>query len=351
MKKALSFALAAAMMFSLAACGSKGTPSGSGSSSTGSTSAGGDKKSYSISVGFTTSPSEYDPYNVTCEKFKEYVEEATDGRIQVEIYPGGQLGSETEMFESMQAGTLDMGIVTNAYVAAFVPSNGVFDLPFVFSDLDQARSVIDGDFGTKILDAMQGSGVTGLGWSEGGFRQMATRKAIASPADLAGTKIRCMETKTYLAAYASLGVNATPMAWGETITSLQQGAIDGMDAPLCVLYANGFADVAAYCDLVNLFYSPLVICMSDATLNQFDAEDQQLLKDCATKAGIAVRENNDSWETKMTEEMTNDGMTIIDQVDTAAFQEKASSCYHDADLCAYIGEEYVSELLSIVGID
>ena len=68
-----------------------------------------------------------------------------------------------------------------------------------------------------------------------------------------------METKTYLAAYASLGVNATPMAWGETITSLQQGAIDGMDAPLCVLYANGFADVAAYCDLINLFYSPLVI--------------------------------------------------------------------------------------------
>ena len=159
------------------------------------------------------------------------------------------------------------------------------------------------------------------------------------------------EVSHFVAIAKALGFNPVTMSMSEIFTSLQQGAIDGMDAPLCVLYANGFADVAAYCDLVNLFYSPLVICMSDATLNQFDAEDQQLLKDCATKAGIAVRENNDSWETKMTEEMTNDGMTIIDQVDTAAFQEKASSCYHDADLCAYIGEEYVSELLSIVGID
>ena len=225
-------------------------------------------------------------------------------------------------------------------------------MPYEYTSVDHLFEVLDGEIGQEVFETFKDNNLVGITYLHPGSRNFFnSKKEIHTPADLAGTKIRCMETKTYLAAYASLGVNATPMAWGETITSLQQGAIDGMDAPLCVLYANGFADVAAYCDLINLFYSPLVICMSDATLNQFDAEDQQLLKDCATKAGIAVRENNDSWETKMTEEMTNDGMTIIDQVDTAAFQEKASSCYHDADLCAYIGEEYVSELLSIVGID
>lgn len=352
MKKMFSAILAAAMLLTLTACGNNGAAQSESGSGDSSSSGSGEKISYTLSVGHTTAPSEYDPYYITSMKFKELVEEKTDGRIKVEVYSGGQLGSETEMFEGMQLGTLDMGIITNAYVSAYVPACGALDLPFLFQDLEQARSVIDGEFGQKLMDTLEGSGVTNLGWSEGGFRQTPTVKTpIYTPEDIAGKKIRCMETKTYLAAYEALGVNATPMALAETITALQQGAIDGLDIPNSVTYANGFPDVADYYNMLNMFYSPLQICISDATLNMFDAEDQQLLRDCAAEAGRQTREANDSNDAFMLEEMAADGLTIIptEEIDFAAFQEKASSCYSNEELRNYIGAEYVDELLQIVG--
>lgn len=348
MKKYLAFFLSVVMVLSLAGCGSSNGSSGSSAAANDSN---GEKKSYKLSIGHTTSSSESDPYYLTCKYFKQDVEEATKGRITVEIYSDGQMGSELEMFEGMQAGTLDMGIETNSYVGAYVPSSGCLDLPFIFKDYDQAHSILDGAFGTKLLDAMSSNGVTGLAWSEGGFRQLVTgQKAVASPADLKGMKIRSMETKTYLAAYASLGVSATPMAWSETVTALQQHVIDGLDAPISVIYANGFPDVAKYIDMVNLFYSPLVVCISNSVFDKFDADDQALLKDCAKKAGVATRNDNAKMEQQMLGEMKSKGMTIVTDVDLDAFRQEAQSCYQNQELKTYIGEDYVNELMGLVGM-
>jgi TRAP-type C4-dicarboxylate transport system substrate-binding protein len=77
------------------------------------------------------------------------------------------------------------------------------------------------------------------------------------------------------------------MAWGELLTALQQGTVDGCDAPLSVLYTNGFPDVCKYIDNVNLFYSPLPVCISTSVFESFSAEDQQLLRDAAVEAGLA----------------------------------------------------------------
>ena len=217
--------LAGAMVLSLTACGSDPKPGNTSGS-------GGEEQSLTLSIGYTTASNDDDPYHLTALRFKELVEEKTNGRITVIEYPSSQLGSEPEMWEGMQTGTCDMAVMTNAYVSSYVPANGTLDLPFIFSDLEQARSVLDGEFGRSLIGNMDGTGVTCLAFSEGGFRQLCTRNAaIRTPGDLAGLKIRCMETKTYLSAYASLGVNATPMAWGELLTALQQGTVDGCDAP------------------------------------------------------------------------------------------------------------------------
>jgi len=298
-----------------------------------------------LGIGYTTAANDDDPYHITALTFKNIVEEKTGGRIAVEEYPSSQLGSEPEMWEGMQTGTCDMAVMTNAYVSSYVPANGSLDLPFIFKDLDQARTVVDGEYGQALIDNLDGTGVKCLAFSEGGFRQLCTRdKGVASPADLNGMKIRCMETKTYLSAYKSLGVNATPMAWGELLTALQQGTVDGCDAPLSVLYTNGFPDICKYIDNVNLFYSPLPVCISQQVFDGLSADDQAILIEAAKEAAKAARANNDSSAERMEADLTSQGMTIIkeSEVDTEAFQAAVQSCYEE--MASYIGQEWLDKL-------
>ena len=278
--------------------------------------------------------------------------EKSEGRIAVNLYASSQLGSEPEMWEGMQTGTCDMAVMTNAYVSSYVPANGALDLPFIFSDLGQAREIVDGDFGQSLIDNMDGTGVTCLAFSEGGFRQLCTKdKEIKAPSDLNGLKIRCMETKIYLSAYKALGVNATPMAWGELLTALQQGTVDGCDAPLSVLYTNGFPDICKYIDNVNLFYSPLPVCISTSVYESLSEEDQAILKEAAQEAAKETRENNDATAEKMESDLTSQGMTIVssEDVDTEAFQSAVQPCYDEME--SYIGSEWVDQIKSLTGTE
>lgn len=345
-KRLFASVLAAAMAMSLVACGEKGSPN---AGTSGNTSAEG--KSIKLSIGYTTAANPDDPYHYTALKFKELVEANSEGRITVDVYPSSQLGSEPEMWEGMQVGTCDMAVMTNAYVSSYVPANGTLDLPFIFTDLEQARKVMDGEYGKALADNLSGTGITCLGYSEGGFRQLCTRKnAVRTPADLAGLKIRCMETKTYLSAYGALGVNATPMAWGELLTALQQGTVDGCDAPLSVLYTNGFPDICKYIDNVNLFYSPLPICISTNVFESMSAEDQKLLTDAAVEAGKAARANNDATADDMEADLAAQGMTIVNEqdVDSEAFRAAVQPCYDEME--SYVGTEWMAKIKAEVGL-
>ena len=304
-----------------------------------------DDEQLTLSIGYTTAANENDPYHFTASRFKEIVEKNSNGRITVNLYASSQLGSEPEMWEGMQIGICDMAVMTNAYVSSYVRANGALDLPFIFTDLDQAREVLDGEFGQALIDNMEETGVTCLAYSEGGFRQLCTKKAgIWTPEDLKGMKIRCMETKIYLSAYEALGVNATPMAWGELLTALQQGAVDGCDAPLSVLYTNGFPDICKYIDNINLFYSPLPVCISTSVYKSLSEEDQNILKNAALEAAKETRASNDAMAEKMETDLEADGMTIIPtiDVDTQAFQNAVQPCYDEME--SYIGVEWVDRI-------
>lgn len=315
---------------------------------------GGDKVATSsevrkLGIGYTTAANKNDPYHVTGLKFKEIVEKKTNGKIQINLYPSSQLGSEPEMWEGMQTGTCDMAVMTNAYVSTYVPANGALDLPFIFADLKQARAVLDGEYGKKLMENIGKKGVTCLAFSEGGFRQLCTRnQAVSKPSDLTGLKIRCMETKTYLSAYKALGVNATPMAWGELLTALQQGTVDGCDAPLSVLYTNGFPDVCKYIDNINLFYSPLPVCISTSVLKSLPETDQKILQEAAVEAAKFARQNNDSTASAMESDLTKKGMIVVKNVDTAAFRKEASKSWTEME--SYVGKEWIDGLKAANGL-
>lgn len=297
-----------------------------------------------IQVGHVSSADMEDPYHRFAANFGENVEKATDGNIKVEVITGGQFGQEREMFEGMQLGTVDMGIMTNSYVSNFVNEVALFDLPFLFPDYDTANTILDGPVGQEVLASFSGSGVTPLAWGVGGFRQLVTNgSGVRTPEDIVGKKIRSMETDMYLATYSALGVNAIPMAYGEVIPGLQQGTIDGLDLPLSVLAANRFYDVADYVSMLGHFYSPLIITISDSVWNDLTSEEQAILKQAAVDAGNEEREFIAESEVEKLKILTDNGMTAIEDVDYDAFQQAVKPLYEEQK--AFIGEDLVDDLM------
>ena len=151
MKRFTALIIFVVMSMILTACGGADTSNKSAASGGNEKQASSDSRS--LNIGYTTAANKNDPYHLTASKFKEIVEAKTKGRITVNCYPSSQLGSEPEMWEGMQTGICDMAVMTNAYVSTFVHANGALDLPFIFSDLKQARTVLDGEFGKKLIEA------------------------------------------------------------------------------------------------------------------------------------------------------------------------------------------------------
>ena len=297
-----------------------------------------------IHIGFTTAAIESDPYYIFAKNFSEIVDKKTNGRIKIEVKGGGQLGQEGEMFTGMQIGTTDMAVMTNAYVSGYIPAAGLFDLPFIFKNNEEAARILDGKLGIEVLNEYEKFGIKALAYGEGGFRHLVTLKnQVKKPEDFKGLKIRCMETESYIATYAALGTNAVPMAWSETITGLQQGTIDGLDIPISVIYANGFSDIAKDLNLTGHFYSPLIICMSKKIFDSFDENDKKILIESAKEAGQICRDFNKNSESKMLEEMKAQGMEIVDDVDIPAFQNILKDFYSKRS--KNIGGNYVEELM------
>ena len=297
-----------------------------------------------IQIGFTTAAIDSDPYYIFAKNFSEIVDKKTNGRIKIEVKGGGQLGQEGEMFTGMQIGTTDMAVMTNAYVSGYIPAAGLFDLPFIFKNNEEAARILDGKLGIEVLNEYEKFGIKALAYGEGGFRHLVTLKnQVKKPEDFKGLKIRCMETESYIATYAALGTNAVPMAWSETITGLQQGTIDGLDIPISVIYANGFSDIAKDLNLTGHFYSPLIICMSKKIFDSFDENDKKILIESAKEAGQICRDFNKNSESKMLEEMKAQGMEIIDDVDIPAFQNILKDFYSKRS--KNIGGNYVEELM------
>ncbi len=216
-----------------------------------------------IKLGWTTSDGAQDPYATGARAFKERVEAASGGRIEVQLYPNRQLGDEKPMLEGMRLGTVDAGVITNAVIAQIEPTFQLNDLPFLYENEAQAQRVLDGPVGQKLAAKLETKGIKLLGWMEGGFRNMINNvRPVEKPDDVKGVKYRVMQNPVFIGMFSSLGGNAVPMAWGETFTAVQQGAIDGLEIPLAVIEQSKYAEVTKYLSITNHTYSAIPLLMA-----------------------------------------------------------------------------------------
>jgi TRAP-type C4-dicarboxylate transport system substrate-binding protein len=165
-------------------------------------------------------------------KLKELLQTKSGGKIAANVFPSGQMGKDSELTQSTQAGDIAFVLQTTAPQINFVPKVAVFDLPFIFPDSKTARTVLDGPFKTLIAKEYEKANLKLMGYGDQGFRVTTSNKPVRKLEDLKGLKIRTMENKYHVANWRIQGANPTPLPWGEVYISLQQGTIDGQREPL-----------------------------------------------------------------------------------------------------------------------
>ena len=190
-------------------------------------------------------------FHLMAERFRDLMRERTGGRFRVVIYPSGQLGGERVAFEQIQAGAVHLAITGTPVLSGWVPEGQMFDLPFLFETRDHGLSVMNGPMGDSWRDLLlERTGVRSLGFLDYGFRHVYNRRRpVEAPEDLAGLKLRVLQNATYLAAYSALGVQATPMNYGEVYSALQQGVIDGGEANAIGFVSSRLYEVASLLQL------------------------------------------------------------------------------------------------------
>lgn len=342
-RKFLALATASMMALSMTACGGSSSDSttAAATSAAGTEAAGGAEAGKTEAGGESAAPAgdatvfklgttvnEQDSFQVAAEKFAELVAERTNGAYAIEIYPNGTLGGERDMLESMQMGTLDMGIITSGPFINFSEAMGVLDMPYLFANNEQAYAVLDGEIGRELLDTLEDSGLKGLAYAERGFRNLTnSAKPIEKAEDLAGLKIRIMENDVYTASFEALGVNATPMAWADALTALQQGTVQGQENPINVIYSYKLWESQKYATLDRHSYSTAIITMSADLFNGLDADTQQIFLDAAQEAAEYERAWVAEQEADQLQAMKDNGMEVIENPDMDSFKAAVQPVY------------------------
>ena len=284
-------------------------------------------------VGTTTAPDGH--YVRGLQAMQKLLEEYSNGEMTLDIYPNSALGNESDMMDAVSMGTQEMCLVSTGPIPSFSKKTanwGVLDLPYLFKNAEQAYEVLDGEVGQTLLDEFEGSGIKALGFWENGFRDLTNdKKEIATPADLAGMKIRTMENKVHMATYTALGANPSPLAWGEIFSALQQGTVDGQENPLAIILTAKVYEVQHYISMIDLFYSPCVLMINEDIYNGFTPEQKEAFDKAAAEGRDAERAISKEIGDSAREEMEKLGVTFTD-VDQSVWVEAVQSVYEDTSL-------------------
>lgn len=298
-----------------------------------------------LKLGWTTGDGAQDPYAIGARTFKEEVEKASGGRIEVQFFPNRALGDERPMIDGMRLGTVDMGIITNAVIAQVEPAFQINDMPFLFRDEAQAQRVLDGAVGDQLRQRLETRGVVALGYMEGGFRHMINNvRPVNTPDDLKGVKYRVLQSPIYIGMFTALGGTAVPMAWGETFTAVQQGAVDGLEIPAAVIDSNKYNEVTKYLSLTNHIYSMIGLLVSKRTFDRLPADLKTAVRDAAKAATARQRSEAGANARKIVEQLRAKGMQVNALPDVAPFRRAVMPMYES--FRQQIGAEIVRDALA-----
>ena len=289
---------------------------------------------------------EITPIAQAMERFAEVLMERSGGRFNVHIFPNSVLGGNRELIEQLQMGTLEMAAPSAAFLGGFTDGTALFDLPYLFDSPEGAFAVFDSEVGRNILDGLRERNLVGLDWYAMGWRNLTANREIRTPQDMHGLRIRVMENQMHIDHFNALGASATPMAFAEVYTSLQQGVIDAQENPYSQIYSQRFHEVKNYIIETQHIFDPVPLVMSRIWWDNLSPEDQQMI--------IEVSAETVAWQRDIINEIDGElrnrlmeSVTIIEltEEERAAFRAAAQPVY-DANVDT-IGADVIARVAEI----
>ncbi len=235
------------------------------------------------------------------EAMAEFVREKTNGRLDISVFPLGQLGNEPSMASQVQSGSLQMVSSTTSVLENFVPEAAVVDLPFLFPDLETAHAVLDDpEVKAKIFSYFPKRGFVGLGFAEDGMRQtLNAKKPVRSPEDFKGLKIRTMTSPIMLDTFRAFGASPVGIPFPEVYSALQTGVADGVNASMLVSALMKFPEVTKYLTKYNFHMNAPIHAANIDWWNSLSAEDQKIILDGMEMAIQLNRKLNADFTAKL----------------------------------------------------
>ena len=358
-KKMAALGLSFAMAASLAACGGSSsttetTAAGGDAAAEGSEAAGaaeseipatelevsGDNVSLSL---FAGSIPENMPTGGALQFMADYLNANSNGTIEATAFFDTALGDATSMVQGLQQGTVDIGVSGTSYFTGLVPEITVFELPFLFSSVDEARVAIEGPAKDAIFEKLSGVGLVGLSIWENGFRELTNNvRPVTTPDDMQGIKMRVLPNEIQVATWEAMGALPATIDAGELYTALQQGTVDAQDNPLHEIVARRFYEVQPYITMTDAVYTPFLMAMSHMSWDKLSESQQALVVEAAALAKEKELELTDEAQASALQEVLDYGCEVVEDPDKEAFREKALPTW------SLFTDEYGTELLDMV---
>lgn len=265
------------------------------------------------------------PIVMGMEKFAEIVEARSGGKLKVNVFPGGALGSDQANVSALQGGTLEMASMNSGIFASLVKDFEVYDFPFLFGNPKEADAVVDGPFGKGLHAKLEEKGVVGLAYYELGFRHMTnSKRPIAKVEDIAGLKLRVIPNPINVDWVKALDANPTPLPFPELYAALEQKAVDGQENPFATIRGAKLYEVQKFMTLTNHQYNPQSVVISKKFWDSLSADEKKVVQDAALESAKYQREQSRSAAAGILEELKKNGMQVTElaPAEVAKLREK-----------------------------
>ena len=267
------------------------------------------------------------PTVVAVQNMGKKLAAATNGRLSIEVYPSMQLGGEKESLEMAQIGALALTRVSVGVMGPIVDNLNVFNLPFVFRDIDHMHKVIDGEIGQNLLkeiDDNSNAGLVGLAWMDAGARSVYnSKRPVAKLEDLQGLKIRTMGNPMFVDMANAMGANGVAMGYDQLVNALQTGVVDGAENNYPSYDTGQHYNYAPYYSTTQHLIIPEIIVFSRKVWDTLSPDDQALIRKFAQEAQLDERQLWADQEQRALENMKKNNVTIteISPAEKKRFQE------------------------------